>query len=326
MTSASNPLRGALLGLIAHRPMSGYDLAKVFDNTLANAWSAKHSQIYPELAAMVEAGLLSVREAGTRRRKEYRITARGKRELERWLVETPVEPRIARNEAVLRSFFLGFMPAADARAFLAGERRRHEEQLERFLAFAPALRERHPELRLHAANSAATLRDPTAHLDMVRCGVAVYGLDPFGEDPGRHGLEPALELRSHVADVKRFDAGDSAGYERTWRASVPTAVGVLPIGYGDGVRRALSNNGEVLAAGRRHPVVGTISMDNLTIDLGPEPAVAPGDPAVLIGSQQDERILCEELARRLGTINYEITCGISARVPREYVRSRAPRS
>ena len=134
MTSELTPLRGALLGLIAHRPMSGYDLAKVFDDTLANAWSAKHSQIYPELAAMTEAGLLSARDAGTRRRKEYRITARGRRELERWLVETPVEPRIARNEAVLRSFFLGFMPAAAAKAFLAGERRRHEERLDRLLA------------------------------------------------------------------------------------------------------------------------------------------------------------------------------------------------
>ena len=201
-----------------------------------------------------------------------------------------------------------------------------DEQLERFLALALPLRERHPGIRLHTANSAATLRDPAASLDMVRCGVAVYGLDPFGEDPRRHGLEPALELRSYVADVKRLEAGASAGYGRTWRASESTAVGVLPIGYGDGVRRGLSNDAEVLAAGRRHPLVGTISMDNVTIDLGPEPEARAGDPAVLIGAQGDERILCEELARRLDTINYEITCGISARVSREYVRSSAPSS
>jgi alanine racemase len=91
---------------------------------------------------------------------------------------------------------------------------------------------------------------------------------------------------------------------------------VLPIGYGDGVRRGLSNNAEVLVRGRRRSLVGTISMDNLTVDLGPETEVAPGDEAVLIGAQGEERILAEEVARRLETINYEVTCGISARVPR----------
>ena len=91
---------------------------------------------------------------------------------------------------------------------------------------------------------------------------------------------------------------------------------MLPIGYGDGVRRGLSNNGEVLVGGRRHPLVGTVSMDNVTIDLGAETEVEPGDEAVLIGAQGEEAILAEEVAARLGTINYEVTCGISARVPR----------
>ena len=91
---------------------------------------------------------------------------------------------------------------------------------------------------------------------------------------------------------------------------------MLPIGYGDGVRRGLSNNGEVLVRGRRHPLVGTVSMDNVTIDLGAETEVEPGDEAVLIGAQGEEAILAEEVAARLGTINYEVTCGISARVPR----------
>ena len=195
-----------------------------------------------------------------------------------------------------------------------------DEQLARFLEVAVPLREAHPGLLLHAANSAATLREPAAHLDMARCGIAVYGLDPFGEDPGQHGLRPALELWTYVADVKPFEPGASAGYGRTWHATEPTHVGVLPIGYGDGVRRALTNNAEVLVGGRRYPVVGTISMDNLTIDLGREPDVVPGDPAVLIGAQGGDRILAEELARRLATINYEITSAISPRVPREYVR------
>jgi alanine racemase len=116
--------------------------------------------------------------------------------------------------------------------------------------------------------------------------------------------------------VKRFEAGTSAGYGRTWNAPEDTWVGVLPIGYGDGVRRHLSNNGEVLVGGRRYPIVGTVSMDNLTIELGPETDVEPGAEAVLIGVQGEERILAEELARNIGTINYEITCGIAPRVPR----------
>ena len=105
---------------------------------------------------------------------------------------------------------------------------------------------------------------------MVRCGIAVYGLDPFGEAPGARGLEPALSLESYVAAVKRFDPGESAGYGRSWSASEPTWVGVLPIGYGDGWRRALSNNCDVLVGGRRRPLVGTVSMDNVTVDLGPD--------------------------------------------------------
>ncbi len=191
-----------------------------------------------------------------------------------------------------------------------------EHQLERFAALAERARGEIPGLLVHAANSAAVFREPRAHFDMARCGVAVYGLDPFQGDPAERGLRPALSLRSYVADVKAFAAGTSAGYGRTWRAERETCVGVLPLGYGDGVRRGLSNDAEVLIGGRRFPLVGTVSMDNVTVDLGPATAVEPGAEAVLIGSQGDETILAEDLARRLGTINYEITCGISARVPR----------
>jgi alanine racemase len=192
-----------------------------------------------------------------------------------------------------------------------------EEQLRRFSEVAAAVRTEFPALTVHAANSAAVFRDPDAHFDMARCGVAVYGLDPFQGDPAERGLRPAMSLVSYVADVKGFGPGDSAGYGRTWKAESETRVGVLPLGYGDGVRRGLSNNAEVLVRGRRHPLVGTVSMDNVTIDLGAETDVEAGDEAVLIGEQGEEAILAEEVARRLGTINYEVTCGISARVPRE---------
>ena len=194
----------------------------------------------------------------------------------------------------------------------------YDAQLARFRELADRVRAQAPGVLLHAANSAATLRDKAAHFGMVRCGIAIYGLDPFGADPSRQGLEPALELGSYVAEVKTFPAGASAGYGRRWSAAQETRVGVLPIGYGDGVRRALTNNADVLVGGRRVPLVGTVSMDNITVDLGPNTGVERGAPAVLIGSQGADRILCEEVARRLGTINYEVTCGISKRVPRVY--------
>ena len=192
-----------------------------------------------------------------------------------------------------------------------------DEQLDRFEAVVSAVKAEFPGVTAHAANSAAVLRDPRSRFDMARCGVAIYGLDPFQRDPAARGLAPALSLRSHVADVKRFPAGASAGYGQRWRAPRETWVGIVPLGYGDGVRRGLSNNAEVLVRGRRHPLVGTVSMDNITIDLGPETEVEPGDEAVLIGAQGGDAILAEEVAARLETINYEVTCGISARVPRE---------
>jgi alanine racemase len=196
------------------------------------------------------------------------------------------------------------------------------EQLDAFAAWARQLRATEPDALLHAANSAATLAEPAAHLDMVRCGVAIYGLDPFQHDAAAQQLEPALELRSYVAEVKRCAPGQSAGYGRRFVAERETWIGTIPIGYGDGYRRGLSDNADVLVDGRRVPLVGAVSMDNVTVDLGPgehEP-VARGAPAVLIGAG----VPAEDLARRLGTINYEVTCAITARVPREYHRDGEP--
>jgi alanine racemase len=191
-----------------------------------------------------------------------------------------------------------------------------DEQLDRFDPVAQAVKADFPTAIAHAANSAAVFRDRRSHYDLVRCGVAMYGLDPFQRDPAEQGLRPALSLHSYVADVKRFAAGASAGYGQRWRAPEQTCVGVVPVGYGDGVRRALSNNAEVLIRGARLPLVGTVSMDNITIDLGPETEVEPGDDVVLIGAQGEDAILAEEIAARLDTINYEVPCALSARVPR----------
>jgi alanine racemase len=201
-----------------------------------------------------------------------------------------------------------------------------ERQLEAFERWALPLKEEQPQLLVHAANSAATIREPRAHFDMVRCGIAVYGMDPFGEDPAARALDPALELSSYVAEVKLYGAGESAGYGRRFIAEREVWLGVLPIGYGDGVRRGLTNNADVLVGGVRRALVGTVSMDNITVELADDGAAEDlrGARAVLIGEQDGERITAEDLARRLQTINYEITCALTPRVPRAYHRDGAP--
>src|SRR6185312_8395214 len=143
-------------------------------------------------------------------------------------------------------------------------------------------RERHPGLILHAANSAGLLRDGESHFDLVRAGVAIYGLDPFQEDAGARELEPAMELASYVAEIKPCAAGQSAGYGRRFVAADDTVLATVPIGYGDGWRRGLTNDCDVLIGGRRLPLVGTVSMDNVTVGLGEDTDVRVGDPVVLI--------------------------------------------
>ncbi len=197
-----------------------------------------------------------------------------------------------------------------------------QAQLAVFTEWALAVKAQHPQVLVHAANSAATMRDSDSHFDMVRCGISIYGMDPFGADPLEVQLEPALELSSYVAEVKSCGPGESAGYGRRFIASRPTSIGVIPIGYGDGWRRGLSGNARVLIDGASYPLVGTVSMDSVTVDLGGNQAARRlrGEPAILIGSSGEQRITAEELALRLGTINYEITCGLTARVPRSYHR------
>jgi alanine racemase len=198
------------------------------------------------------------------------------------------------------------------------------EQMEAFTPLVDELQHRHGRLLAHAANSAATLREPATHLDMVRCGIAMYGCDPMNEDPDRHGLEPALELVSYVATVKSIAPGQSAGYGRRWIADRDTCLATVPIGYADGVRRGLTNNCDVLIDGRRYALVGTVSMDNITVDLGPDTPVRPGAEVVLIGRSGAQRQSVEDLANRLQTINHEVLCGLSARVHRRYHRDGAP--
>ena len=184
-------------------------------------------------------------------------------------------------------------------------------QLSRFLPAVGRVRREWPIVAAHAANSAATVCAPASHLDMVRCGCAVYGLDPWQEDALAQGLQPALSWISQVALVKRVATGEGVGYGLTFRPEKPTDVALVPIGYGDGVFRALGNRGEVLINGRRYPVAGRISMDSFGVDVGTEGRVKVGDIVTLIGPDGDERITVEEVAKRLDTINYEVTCDIA---------------
>jgi len=197
-------------------------------------------------------------------------------------------------------------------------------QLARFLPAVERVRREWPDAIAHAANSAATVYAPHSHLDMVRCGCAVYGLSPWQEDAIAEGLRPALAWKSQVALVKRVATGEGVGYGHTFRPDRPTDVALVPIGYGDGVFRALSNRGEVLINGRRYPVAGRISMDSFGVDVGTDGSVKVADEVTLIGPDGEDRITVEEVARRLGTINYEITCDIALdRTERRFLNEEA---
>jgi len=174
---------------------------------------------------------------------------------------------------------------------------------------------------VHAANSAGALAHPAARRGMVRAGIAVYGIAPGPSvDHLCRDLRPALSLRARVAAVRRVAAGERVSYGLHHTFPVATTLATVPIGYADGVRRGLWPGGELLVGGKRRPIVGVVTMDQLMVDCADD-EVAPGDEVVLIGSQGGERITAADWARHLGTIAYEVTTGISARVPRHVVRT-----
>ncbi|MFZ6004039.1 MAG: alanine racemase [Actinomycetota bacterium] len=172
----------------------------------------------------------------------------------------------------------------------------------------------------HAANSAAAITHPASHYDMVRCGIAVYGIPPAPGLAGAISLRPAVRLATEVSFVKRVRAGEGVSYGLHHRTDRDTRIATLPIGYADGVLRRLGlERQEVLIGGRRHPMIGVVTMDQLMVDVGPDGEVRQGDEAVLLGAQGDERISPDEWAQRLGTISYEVVCAIGARVERRYL-------
>jgi alanine racemase len=196
------------------------------------------------------------------------------------------------------------------------------EQLERFedlrsrLAAAGVV----PDV-VHAANSAGAIAHPASRYDVVRCGIALYGEAPSAALAGHIELQPAMSLKARVSFVKRVPAGARISYGLRYTAPVETTIATVPLGYADGLaRRSFDVGGEVLVDGRRCPLAGVVTMDQVMVDCGPDAHVELGDEVVVIGAQGGDAITAHEWAERLGTISYEVLCGIGPRVPRVYRR------
>jgi alanine racemase len=169
---------------------------------------------------------------------------------------------------------------------------------------------------VHASNSAAAIAHPAARFDLVRSGIVLYGLDPSDDVPCPPGCEPALAWKASVAQVKTLPAGHGVSYGPEYTTPAPETVAVLPVGYADGYRRVPKNVNQVLIGGTRAPVRGRVCMDQIVVGVSGVPGVRQGDEVVLLGRQGGEQMSAEALARRWGTINYDVTSGILARVPR----------
>jgi len=192
-----------------------------------------------------------------------------------------------------------------------------DEQHRRFLAAVDVVRDAAPQAMLHCAGSAAILRMPETHHNLVRLGIAMYGYVPANVDAPP--LRVAMSLFSRVVQVKTVRADDTLGYGRTWRATGSRRIATVGIGYGQGVRIELSNRGAVVVRGLRAPIVGRVSMDQITVDVSDADGVEVGDEAMLFGEWGGERLGADEVAEVAGTIPHEIVCGVSSVVERRRV-------
>lgn len=199
------------------------------------------------------------------------------------------------------------------------------QQLDRFhevLHFYP--RHSLPTPLRHIANSGAVLQLPEAHLDLVRPGILLYGVYPSSECARALPVTPALTLKSNVVYFKVVKAGQPVSYGSTWTPQRDTRVVTLPIGYGDGYFRALSNQASVLIRGQRHPIIGRVCMDQIMVDLGPDGTAYNGDEVILIGTQGQATITTNELASLANTISYEVLTNLNTRIPRVYLHESQP--
>jgi alanine racemase len=197
-----------------------------------------------------------------------------------------------------------------------------EDQLDLFMRFLNRLHKSglEPPVR-HAANSAALIDMPQSHLDMVRPGIASYGLYPSDEVNKKHvSLKPAMALKAKIIHLKKVPAGFKVSYGSTYKTHRPTTIATIPIGYADGLNRLLSSSGQMLVHGKRAPIIGRVCMDLTMLDVGHINDVQMADEVVIFGQQGSDTIAVDEIASSLKTINYEIVSTITARVPRVYLR------
>jgi alanine racemase len=192
-------------------------------------------------------------------------------------------------------------------------------QHDRFRAFADIVKKRGFSPICHISNSGATIDCPELAYDMVRVGIAMYGCYPSGEVDKSIPLAPAMSLYSQISHIKTIDKGDKVSYGCTFTAEAPMRIATLPIGYADGFNRLMSNRGEVLIGGRRARVLGRVCMDQILVDVTDIDGVNLHDDAVCIGRQGGDMILADDVAAWIGTINYEVLCMLSPRVPRLYI-------
>ena len=195
-------------------------------------------------------------------------------------------------------------------------------QHQRFMNVLDALKAHgiQPEI-VHCANSAATIAFPAYHHDMVRPGIATYGLSPSEEMRGMADLQPLMELKTIIAAIRPFEAGVTVSYGRTYETPGPRTIAVCPIGYADGLQRRLSGKLHFLLHGKKIPVVGRICMDMCMVDITDVPEVQVGDTVTVVGRDGDAAITWDDWADQLGTISYELVCDINKRVPRLYLKN-----
>jgi alanine racemase len=194
-----------------------------------------------------------------------------------------------------------------------------QQQLEKFNHILLQLQNQgiRPEL-IHASNSAAAINFPAARFDIVRCGLALYGISPSTDTLLPNGIKPALSWKTRLISIKHFPEGHGLSYGYKYFTKKTEKIGVIAAGYGDGLRRQKGNT--VLLRGKRVPVVGTVCMDQSIVQIDNVPDAQVGDEVVLIGNQERDEITATDIAKEWNTISYEVICGMAARMPREYIR------
>ncbi len=195
-----------------------------------------------------------------------------------------------------------------------------QQQLDKFNAFISSLNGKQLDaLTIHAANSGAILNHPNTYYKAVRPGIILYGHYPASEVPSGLELRQVMTFKTYIAHLRDLPADHPVSYGRRWKTPQPTRIAVIPVGYADGVRRQLTNTGEVMIRGKRYPIIGAVTMDQTMVHVGDDP-VQLGDEVIIWGDSEQGSIQVLEAAEKIGAIPYELTCGVTKRVPRVYVR------